>query len=125
MNSSISSNSIKSHIESLSEVSDQYLPERTGWEFSCEENNNADIWNQDTNTIVPELTVLHNGNTLFQTYDPNFIPPLKFNNDNGLYKESGFFFDLVHEIMNLKTTHMRLVQNIDRTRKLLANRIAY
>ena len=86
MNSSISSNSIKSHIESLSEVSDQYLPERTGWEFSCEENNNADIWNQDKTAIIPELTVQYNGNTLFQPYDPKFLPPLKFNDNDELYK---------------------------------------
>ncbi|KAG2214629.1 hypothetical protein INT45_003981 [Circinella minor] len=125
MNSSISSNSIKSHIESLSEVSDQYLPERAGWEFSCEENNNADIWNQDKTAIIPELTVQYNGSTLFQPYDPKFLPPLKFNDNEELYKENGYYFDLVHEVVNLKMTHIKLLQNIDKTRKLLANRITY
>ena len=66
-----------------------------------------------------------NGNTLFQAYDPDFIPPLKLTETNELNNEGGFYFDLVHEIVNQKMTQLKLSQNINKARKFFANRIVY
>ncbi|KAI7846773.1 hypothetical protein BDC45DRAFT_542547 [Circinella umbellata] len=83
------------------------------------------IWNQERKKVVPELTVQHNGNTLYQVYDPDFIPPLKFTETNELNNEGGLYFDLVNEIVNQKMMQLKLEQNINKARKFLANRIAY
>ncbi|KAG2217125.1 hypothetical protein INT45_009342 [Circinella minor] len=83
------------------------------------------IWNQGKTQVVPELTVHHNGNTLFQSYDPDFIPPLKFTDSNELLNEGGLYFDLVHEMVNLKMTQSGLLEKIKKARKHLANRIVY
>ena len=50
---------------------------------------------------------------------------MRLTETNELNNEGGFYFDLVHEIVNQKMTHIKLLQNINKARKFLANRIVY
>ncbi|KAG2219844.1 hypothetical protein INT45_006287 [Circinella minor] len=69
----------------ITEADNIEYSEFTAWAPPHEKSSNTNIWNQDKTAIIPELTVQYNGNTLFQPYDPKFLPPLKFNDNDELY----------------------------------------
>ncbi|KAG2225295.1 hypothetical protein INT45_001519 [Circinella minor] len=110
--SSTSLSSLKSHLESFTEASEQDYAEGTGWDFPQEESPNTSIWNQEKSQVIPELIVEQNGNILFRQYDSDFVPPLKFTDIEELYSEGGLYFDLVHEVVNLKMARLKLLHKI-------------